>query len=99
MVELDMQKVEVNQNSRRGSGARLAITSDGCIPRQPPELPSPNIAEANVIFSNYSGARDGDQVAPRAEPVLSVVEVTRSTSPARTSVGVLVLGGCTIAVR
>jgi hypothetical protein len=52
MIELDMQKVEVNQNSHRRSGARLAITSIGCVPRQRPESPSPKFAGANVIFSN-----------------------------------------------
>ena len=33
-----------------------------------------------------------------AEAVLGVVDVTRSTSPAKTSVGVLVLGACGITV-
>jgi hypothetical protein len=48
---------------------------------------------------------DGDQVAlaagfdaEDAEAVLFIVEVTRSTSPARSSVGVLTLGGCGITV-
>jgi len=50
-------------------------------------------------------AENRDQVAlpagfdtQDAEAVLAVEKVTRSTRSAKTSVGVLVLGGCTIAL-
>jgi hypothetical protein len=52
VIELDMQKVEVNQNVLGGSSARLAITSIGGVPRQRPESPAPKVCWANVIFSN-----------------------------------------------
>jgi hypothetical protein len=53
VIELDMQKVEVNQNVLGGSSARLAITSIGGVPRQRPESPAPKVCWANVIFSKF----------------------------------------------